>query len=106
MKNLFICLGLLTALHPAHADTRLPQDVEKFVERREGCDHMRGETPGLGEKMRMKEVNREIGKLCKGTDNQLIRLKKKYASDAVVMQRLNDFEEGIEVHEPRVRNSR
>jgi hypothetical protein len=81
---------------PALADSSLPRDVQKFIDRREGCDHMRGEIPGPSEKQRMKEVNREIEKLCKGTDEELTQLKKKYASNALVMQRLNEFEEGIE----------
>jgi hypothetical protein len=96
MKKILICLALLTTALPVFADSALPRDVQKFIDRREGCDHMRGEIPDPGEKQRMKEVNREIEKLCKGTDKQLAQLKKKYASNAMVMQRLNEFEEGIE----------
>lgn len=47
----------------------------------------------------MKALTREIKKLCKGTDRELVQLKKKYASNAAVMQRLNEFEEGIEAQE-------
>lgn len=96
MKKLLILLALLTPGPAALADSQLPQDVQKFVDRREGCDHMRGEIPDPSEKQRMKEVNREIEKLCKGTDRQLVQLKKKYASNKPIMQRLNEFEEGIE----------
>jgi hypothetical protein len=81
---------------PALANGSLPRDVQKFIDRREGCDHMRGEIPDLSEKQRMKDVNREIEKLCKGTDKRLAQLKKKYASDVSVMRRLNEFEEGID----------
>jgi hypothetical protein len=81
---------------PAVADGSLPRDVQKFIDRREGCDHMRGDIPDPSEKQRMKEVNREIEKLCKGTDKQLVQLKKKYASDALVIQRLNEIEDIIE----------
>jgi hypothetical protein len=96
MKKILICLALLTSMLPALADDLLPRDVQSFVDRREGCDHMRGEIPDPAEKQRMKDVNREIEKLCKGTDKQLMQLKKKYISNAAVMQRLNDFEESIE----------
>jgi hypothetical protein len=96
MKKIVMCLGLFSALHAVFADVALPHDVETFVERREGCDHMRGETPEPAEKKRMREVNREIAKLCKGTDNALTRLKKKYARDQMVMQRLSEFEDSIE----------
>jgi hypothetical protein len=96
MKNVLVCLALLMSALPALAGAPLPRDVQKFVDRREGCDHMRGELPDPAEKRRMKEVNREIENLCRGTDIQLAQLKKKYASNAAVMQRLNEFEDGIE----------
>ena len=44
----------------------------------------------------MKEVEREIRKLCNGTDKKLVKLKRKYAKNQAVMKRLNEFEEGIE----------
>jgi hypothetical protein len=97
MKKILMCLALLTPTLAALADSSLPRDVQKFIDRREGCDHMRGEIPDPADKQRMKEVNREIEKLCKGTDKQLSQLKKKYASKVSVMRRLNEFEDGIEV---------
>ena len=44
----------------------------------------------------MKDVNREIEKLCKGTGQELARLKRKYAANTTIMQVLNQFETGIE----------
>ncbi len=44
----------------------------------------------------MKEIEREIRKLCTGTDNKLSKLKRKYAEDQAVMKRLNEFEDNIE----------
>jgi hypothetical protein len=62
---------------------------------------MRGEIPDPGDKQRMREVNREIQKLCKGTDKDLAQLKRKYAKNPAVMQRLDEFEPAIEaVHGP------
>lgn len=94
-RKLVVLMALLaSSLSAAHE--RLPRDVQTFVDRREGCDHMRGELPDPGERQRMREVNREIRKLCTGTDKELIRLKKKYATDRDVMQRLDAFEPEIE----------
>lgn len=46
----------------------------------------------------MKEVIRKINTLCKGTDEALAALKKKYANNAKVMFLLNEYEEEIEGH--------
>lgn len=81
---------------PLMAGEVLPKDVEKFVARRESCDHFRGEIPEPGEERRMREVNREIRKWCKGTDQSLARLKKKYAANKAIMHQLEDFEPNIE----------
>lgn len=57
----------------------LPKDVEAFVSRREGCAHFRGEIPEPNQRARLREVKREMRRLCTGMDKQLVRLKKKYA---------------------------
>jgi len=44
----------------------------------------------------MKEIERQIRKLCTGTDKRLAKLKRKYAKDPAVMKRLNAFEDNIE----------
>lgn len=95
MKNqlMLICL-LATQAYVAAAP--LPKDVTRFVERREGCDHFRGEIPESTDPDRMDEINRELKKLCKGTDKQLLQLKKKYAADASVAAVLAEFEPNIE----------
>lgn len=76
MKHILLCLALLAPTLPVLAGSALPRDVQKFIDRREGCDHMRGEIPDPGDKQGMKDLNREIEKLCKGTDKQLVELKK------------------------------
>jgi hypothetical protein len=95
LRKISIVLVASFALHAA-ATERLPADVRAFIEEREGCDHMRGEIPDASDKQRMREVSREIEKLCKGTDRRLARLKRKYASDRVVTRHLNGFEASIE----------
>lgn len=83
------------------ADTRLPSDVARFVAQREGCDHFRGEIPDPPDKQRMREIEREIRKLCTGTDKKLDKLKRKYAGNQAVLKRLNEFEESIESPPPK-----
>ena len=88
-----VCFGMgsVTA-----TEVQLLADVAKFIEQREGCDHFRGETPEPPDKQRMKEVNREIRKLCAGTDKKLEQLKRKYAKNQAVVKRLSEFEDNIE----------
>lgn len=77
-------------------EARLPSDVAKYVKQREGCDHFRGELPDPPDAQRMKEIEREIRKLCTGTDKKLEQLKRKYAKNQAVLNRLNEFDEKIE----------
>jgi hypothetical protein len=65
----------------------------RFVDRREGCDRVRGDRDGTN------EVSRELRKLCGGMDKELVQLKKKYAANSTIMQILNQFEVGIELAE-------
>lgn len=87
----FLSLGSAVA-----AEARLPIDVAKYVEQREGCDHFRGEVPDPPDAQRMKEIEREIHKLCTGADKELARLKRKYVMNRAVLKRLNELEEKIE----------
>ena len=93
MNRCLICLVLLLSAFPALSQGYLPRDVQRFLDRREGCDHMRGEID------RMNAVSREIRKLCGGTDKELVQLKRKYAGNSTIMQILNQFETGIEAAE-------
>jgi hypothetical protein len=106
MRKTMLCLSLWMPLISSLANESLPHDVQSFVDKREGCDHMRGEIPEPSEKRRMREVSREMQKLCKGTDKELVQLKKKYAKNRVVMQRLDEFESGIEATQAAMPHSR
>lgn len=57
---------------------------------------MRGEVSDPSDKQRMKELNRDINKLCKETDLRLAGLKRKYSANPAVMRGLNQFEVQIE----------
>ena len=82
----WLCLTLFMLSLPAFAEP-LPRDVQKFVDRRVDCDHVRV----------IKEMPRELSRLCAGTDKELAQLKRKYAANSTIMQILNQFEPGIEV---------
>ncbi|TFW27829.1 hypothetical protein E4L96_03230 [Massilia arenosa] len=73
----------------------LPKEVQRFIDRREACDHFRGEDWD-GDKQRKKEILRELDRYCTGTDKALARLRTKYAHDPAVITRLKDFEDVIE----------
>ena len=95
--KLFVMIALLAfAPGQSHANNRHPDDVEQFLFKREGCDHMRGEIPEPHQKARMREIQREIRRLCTGTDKQLVKLKKKYADDQRVMAALDELEPDVE----------
>jgi hypothetical protein len=96
MKRLLIYLAMLAPIPPTSAAGIAPRDVQHFVDKREGCDHMRGEIPDPSDKQSMKALNREIRKLCTGTDKELQKLKRKYAANPAIMQILNEYEPDIE----------
>ena len=96
MKRCLLGALLFTAV-PALCQDYLPRDVQRYVDRREGCDQLRGERD------RVNEVSRELRRLCGGMDRELVQLKKKYAGNSTIMQILNQFEGPVEVAEVPVR---
>jgi hypothetical protein len=105
MKRFLMCLALLTTT-PLVLAEYLPRDVQRFVDRREGCDHMRGEIPARADGPRMQDIGRQIDRQCKGTDKELAQLKKKYAANSTIMQILNQFEADIEAVEAPARRGK
>jgi hypothetical protein len=73
---------------------KLTGDVEKFKERRNLCDHFRGEDPYDEERRRFLEEN--LKKYCAGSDKELASLKAKYKNNKAVMNVLEKYEEKIE----------
>lgn len=74
----------------------LPPDVNRFIDRRETCDHVRGEFPDPPDPQRVQELTESIATSCTGTDAQLARLKERYRNDLAVIRRLDAFESEIE----------
>ena len=85
-----------SAFAEEHTPCFLP-DVAAFIERRDGCDHFRGEEPYDEERRAFLEKN--IVELCSGTDQQLAALKIKYSSDPNVIAKLVQYEADIELRE-------
>ena len=79
----------------------LPSDVKLFVERRDGCDHFRGEPWPEADDPESKErrefILRNIRELCTGTDGRLAELRNKYRNSPVLSELLNEYEDRIEL---------
>lgn len=88
-----LALVLLTSAS-VHAAGPLPEDVARYVERREACDHWRGEDGYDAD--RKAEILWAVCQSCPGSDAGLARLKKKYSANQDVQKRLADFEPNIE----------
>lgn len=102
MKAVLIpAIAFCLAAQCAWAVPELPKDVRSFIAKRDGCEHFRGEIPDPSEKQRMKEVVQQLNALCKGTDQALAKLRKKYAGNADVISRLHEYEDEIEPHPER-----
>lgn len=98
--RLLIALALLLLSVGVSAQAKWPGDVSTFVDRRDGCDHFRGEPWDLGDdpevEKRREFIFRQVKTLCKGTDKQLAGLRKKYAKNKEVVQKLAGYEDAIE----------
>jgi len=98
MKVITVAVALLFMQVGFAAETKaLPRDVSAFVERRESCDHWRGEFGYDAE--RQADIDWSLCRACTGTDAQLARLQKKYRENAVVMEKLSTFEAVIELQD-------
>jgi hypothetical protein len=85
---------LCICVNASAAQFSLPKEVAGFVERRESCDHWRGEY-GYDEE-RQRDIDWSMCQTCAGTDSELLRLKRKYSTNAQVLEKLNEFEPSIE----------
>ena len=80
----------------------LPSDVRSFVDKRDGCDHFRGEPWSGGDDPEVKErrefIFQNIKDLCTGTDRRLNELRTKYRNDRVISEHLKRYEDRIELN--------
>jgi hypothetical protein len=97
MRALVIISIIALSINIAFAEEiliQLPKDVSDFIEKRDLCDHFRGEDPYDDERRVFLEEN--ISKFCTGTDLELLKLKDKYIKNQSIMDVLNHYEEKIE----------
>jgi hypothetical protein len=100
MRNITISIVasvvILTALCPSIAwadDNRtLPEDVKKFIERRDECHHWAGEEPY--DKARAKQIDKAMtGLKCDSIERDVAALRRKYTAEAAVQSALANTEE-------------
>ena len=79
----------------------LPVGVQLFIDKRNICDHFRGEPWDPGDEPEIKERRefnfKNIRELCTGTDKRLTHLRHKYRNNQKVIDRLRDYEDKIEL---------
>lgn len=74
--------------------TGLPGDVRAFIERRDKCDHFRGED-GY-DAARAEEIAKALAATCKGSDAELARLRHKYRGQRAARAALAGYSSRIE----------
>jgi hypothetical protein len=89
-----VAVGVVCLAWPACAQPSLPDDVARFIEHRDACDHFRGEDPY--DAARRKFLEEQTRRFCVGSDARLARLKEKYRGNSAVMQKLDGYESRIE----------
>ena len=85
--------GVLLACS-ATAQTRFPAEVERFIERRDKCDHFRGEEPY--DQDRRAFIHERLLEFCVGTDKELAEIKERFRNNTTVMENLDGYEPQIE----------
>lgn len=88
-RRAFLCAGLVLLCFSAWSSGSLPPEVQRFVERRDICDHLRREVESPAS---VAKANRA----CKGTDRQLQQLRAKYRLQANVIELLKVYEARVE----------
>jgi hypothetical protein len=72
----------------------LPNDVLRFIERRDACEHFFGEEPY--DKDRLAFLEWSVCKNCFGTDSDLAHLKVKYKKNRQVLSRISGYAASVE----------
>ncbi|MFC5699364.1 hypothetical protein ACFPU0_27995 [Pseudomonas sp. GCM10022186] len=94
-----LLIGVLLAEASLAADA-YPPDVAQFIERRELCEHFRQEPWPEGRSVEEKErrafIASQLERYCKGSDQAIGELKKKYVNNRRVTDRLKRYEINIE----------
>ena len=94
---LFLAASAWTLPTEASAQRRaqsLPADVQRFIGKRDRCDHFRGEESE--DAARAAEIDAALTRFCTGTDAALARLKRVHARNRAVLRRLARYEARVE----------
>jgi hypothetical protein len=94
MRKSLVAVLLGLASLASHGQRTLPPDVARFVQRRDLCDHFRGEEPYDAERRAFLE--KRMREFCTGTDAKLATLKRKYKGRSDAMAKLGEYEATIE----------
>lgn len=82
------------------AEGSYPREVSDYIERREICEHFRQEPwpegPSTEDKERREFITAQSDRYCKGTDQAIRALQRKYKNDKSVIERLGKYETDIE----------
>ena len=89
-----VAILAVAAAFAAIAQTSLPSEVAQFVQKRDECDHFRGEEPYDAERRAF--IEQKMLELCAGSDRRLVELRKKYSNDRAVREKLDSYEDRIE----------
>ena len=87
MKLLFALLLSLPLL--AGAKQKLPADVAKFINNAEMCEHFAGEWDD-NDKARQREITQAVAQSCGAAQQQLKRLRVKYAKEPEIRKVIDD----------------
>lgn len=89
-------LAMLSFVVPSLATAAsLPKEVSAYIGRRNDCDHFRGEASPDTE--RQAEIDRELRRLCAGSDAELARLLRLHAKNKAVRDALGVYDPDIEM---------
>ncbi len=92
--TLILLVMFTPAIVFAGSPTTTKKEYSQFTARRDQCDHFRGEEPY--DAARAREIAAKVKQYCTGTDRELRRLRKRYAHDPHVLERLRRFENSVE----------
>lgn len=79
-----------TTQNASNAQSVLPDEVGKFVERRDGCEHFVGEEGYDAERAAF--LTKNIVELCTGSKKQLIALRQQYKANPMVSAALQKYD--------------
>lgn len=101
MTYQFTLALILMFAGPSLAQESYPTEVAEYIEKREICKHFRLEPWPEGssneEKERRAFLAAQSERYCKGSDQAIRELKKKYKNNKRVTERLETYEESIEI---------